>query len=647
MADWTPDDARKTYNIRQWSAGYFDVNDAGHLCVRVSGGLPGSEPTPELDLFELVKDISTTLTLPFLLRFSDILHDRVAVLCKAFATAMQQGNYQGQYTAVYPIKVNQQHSVIEHILADNQGGVGLEAGSKPELMTVMALHNRTDGIVVCNGYKDREYIRLALIGKRLGLRVYIVIEKLSELKLILEESQKLNIKPLLGVRVRLASVGAGKWQNTGGEKAKFGVTAAQLLSCVEQLREANRLECLQMLHFHLGSQLPNIHDIQNGLRECARYYAELHQLGAKISCVDVGGGLGVDYEGTCSRSFCSANYTVEEYAQNVVHAFWKICVGHELPHPDIVSESGRALTAHHAVLITNVVETNNVINVPNEQRPGASDPEILYDSWQKLQTLKDMSAKSAPEKSAPKKSLLAELYHDVQNYLSEAQRMYTNGELNLKQRAYAENIYFSCCKIIRDKLDPSARQQRELLDELNDKLADKYFCNFSVFQSIPDVWAIEQVFPIMPIHRLNEQPTRRGVIEDITCDSDGRIDHYVDNEGIESSLPLHEKLDAEPYLLGMFLVGAYQEILGDMHNLFGDTDSIDVAINQDGRYQLSQARKGDTVDSVLRYVHIDTKELLERYKTKLDAALDDGEEKQAMLAELENGLHGYTYLEDE
>ena len=642
MADWTPDDARKTYNIRQWSAGYFDVNDAGHLCVRPSGVLSASEPVPELDLFELVKDVSSTLTLPFLLRFSDILHDRVATLCKAFTTAMQQENYQGRYTAVYPIKVNQQYSVIEHILANNQGGVGLEAGSKPELMAVMALHNRTDGIVVCNGYKDREYIRLALIGKRLGMQVYIVIEKLSELKLILEESQKLNIKPLLGVRVRLASIGAGKWQNTGGEKAKFGVTAAQLLSCVEQLREARLLECLQMLHFHLGSQLPNIRDIQNGLCECARYYVELHQLGAKISCVDVGGGLGVDYEGTCSRSFCSTNYTLEDYAQNVVHAFWKICVGHGLPHPDIVSESGRALTAHHAVLITNVIETNSVTNLrsaPNGQGPETSDPKVLQDSWRILQTLKD-----TPEKSASGKSVLTELYHDVQHHLSEAQRMYTNGELNLKQRAYAENIYFSCCHLIRDKLDPAAKQYRELLDELNDKLADKYFCNFSVFQSIPDVWAIEQVFPIMPIHRLNEQPTRRGVIEDITCDSDGRIDHYVDNEGIESSLPLHEKRDGEAYLLGMFLVGAYQEILGDMHNLFGDTDSIDVAINQDGSYQLSQAKVGDTVDSVLRYVHIDTKELLERYKVKLDTAMDDGQEKQVMLTELENGLHGYTYL---
>ena len=636
MADWTPDDARKTYNIRQWSAGYFDINDAGHLIVHPSG----NTSSPQLDLYQLVKDVSTELTLPFLLRFSDILHDRVEVLCLAFNAAIQEDNYQGRYTAVYPIKVNQQRSVIEHILADNQGCVGLEAGSKPELMAVMALHNQDQGIVVCNGYKDREYIRLALIGRRLGLRVYIVLEKLSELKLVLEESQKLNIKPLLGVRVRLASIGAGKWQNTGGEKAKFGVSAAQLLNCVEQLRDANKLDCLQMLHFHLGSQLPNIRDIQKGLQECARYYAELHRVGAQINCVDVGGGLGIDYEGTHSRSFCSTNYNVEDYASSVVHAFAQICQQQDLPHPDIVSESGRALTAHHAVLITNVVETNSISseNGPaDELAPTQDAPAILRDIWKKWQVLKTSSTKMA----------LTELYHDVHQDLSEAQTQYINGNLSLTQRAFAEEVYISCSRIIRDKLDPSAKQHREMLDELNDKLADKYFCNFSVFQSVPDVWAIEQVFPIMPIHRLNEQPTRRGVIEDITCDSDGRIDHYVDNEGIESSLPLHEKQNDETYLLGMFLVGAYQEILGDMHNLFGDTDSVDVSINSDGSYQLSQARAGDTVDSVLRYVHIDAKALLKLYKTKLNAAIDDEQERSSFLDEIEDGLSGYTYLEDE
>jgi len=636
MASWTPDDARKTYNIRQWSAGYFDISDAGHLIVNSSR----EEDAAQLDLFQLVTDVSSQLTLPFLLRFSDVLHDRVAVLCQAFSQAMQHNDYQGRYTAVYPIKVNQQRSVIEHILEDNQGCVGLEAGSKPELLAVMALHNQRQGIVVCNGYKDREYIRLALIGQRLGLRVYIVLEKLSELKLVLEESQKLNIKPLLGVRVRLASIGSGKWQNSGGEKAKFGVSAAQLLTCVEQLRDANQLDSLQMLHFHLGSQLPNIRDIKKGLQECARYFAELHQLGAKISCVDVGGGLGVDYEGTSSRSFCSTNYSVEKYASTVVSAFKKICKQKGLPHPDIVSESGRALTAHHAVLVTNVVETTRVTTskaLTEETEADKYPSRLVSDILKKLQTLK----------TEVSKTMLTELFHDVQQDLSEAQSLYVDGELDLQQRAYIEEIYFSCCQLIQEKLDPSAKQHRAILDELHDKLADKYFCNFSVFQSVPDVWAIEQVFPIMPIHRLNEKPTRRGVIEDITCDSDGRIDYYVDNEGIESSLPLHVKHEDEPYLLGMFLVGAYQEILGDMHNLFGDTDSVDVSINADGSYQLAQARAGDTVESVLRYVHIDAQELLELYKTRLNSVIDDNQERKSYLLELENGLVGYTYLEDE
>jgi arginine decarboxylase len=397
------------------------------------------------------------------------------------------------------------------------------------------------------------------------------------------------------------------------------------------------LDSLKMVHFHLGSQLSNIRDIKKGMEECARYYAELHQLGANINCIDVGGGLGVDYEGTGSRSFCSTNYSVAEYADSVVHSVWKICEEHDLPHPDIVSESGRALTAHHAVLITNVVETNSVTTDLDVALPDDSAPLIVQEMWQKLESLE----------GSPSKAGLLELYHDVHHGLAEAQAMYISGVLNLKQRAYVENVYYLVCKMIRDKLDPTAKQHRGILDELNDKLADKYFCNFSVFQSVPDVWAIEQIFPIMPIHRLNEQPTRRGVIEDITCDSDGRIDHYVDNEGVESSLPLHTKNGDEPYLLGIFLVGAYQEILGDMHNLFGDTDSVNVSIHNDGSYEFSKATRGDTVDSVLRYVHIDTNELLALYKAKLDDNVKDEKERSTMLDELEAGLHGYTYLEDE
>jgi len=463
-----------------------------------------------------------------------------------------------------------------------------------------------------------------------------VIEKPSELTLVIEESQKLGIKPLLGMRVRLASIGAGKWQNTGGEKSKFGLSATQILQCIERLQDAELIDSLQMLHFHLGSQLPNIRDIQRGMRECARYYAELHNLGVMINCVDVGGGLGIDYEGTRSRSFCSINYSVAEYANNVVHALWEICESEGIPHPDIISESGRALTAHHAVLVTNVIDTGRAPDTDTIEAPDEDAPFIIHDMWQRYLELND------PEMSVP----LVEIYHDVHLGISEAQGMYAHGVLSLAQRAYAEQLYFSICQLIRRRLDPLARQHREMLDELNEKLSDKYFCNFSLFQSLPDVWAIEQIFPIVPLHRLDERPTRRAVIEDITCDSDGRIDHYVDSDGIEASLPLHDVRPGEPYLIGMFLVGAYQEILGDMHNLFGDTDSVDVNINSAGEIELTQPLRGDTVDSVLRYVRFDASELLELYRAKLQQAELDEARSQEFLAELEGGLYGYTYLEE-
>lgn len=606
------------------------MNKHGHLSIS-----PHGKEGPEVDLYELAKDATRQLALPILLRFTNILHDRVDTLCHAFQKAIADNHYQGGYTAVYPIKVNQQKTVVEQILEHGKDRVGLEAGSKPELMVVMALSSR-GSVIVCNGYKDREYIRLALIGKALGQRIYIVIEKPSELQRVLEESRKLGIEPLLGMRIRLASIGAGKWQNTGGEKSKFGLGAAQLLECIEALQQTGTVHCLQMLHFHLGSQLPNIRDIQRGLRECARYYAELHSLGIQINCIDVGGGLGIDYEGTRSRSYCSMNYSVNEYANNVVHAIWEICEERNLPHPDIISESGRALTAHHAVLVTNVIDTGCVPENTEPCMPTEEAPIILHDMWQYFQSLQSDDIAAS----------LAEVFHDINHVLSEAQSMYTHGVLTLAQRAWVEELYYLTCHQIRSRLNSGMKLYREILDELNEKLADKYFCNFSLFQSLPDVWAIKQIFPVVPLHRLDERPTRRAVIEDITCDSDGRIDNYVDSEGIESSLPVHEIKPGEPYLLGMFLVGAYQEILGDMHNLFGDTDSIDVTINAEGRYQLDNPIRGDTVDSVLRYVHFDASDLLKRLKQKLDSSELSEEQCKLFASELESGLTGYTYLED-
>ena len=630
MIGWSIQKARDTYNIAHWSGGYFDINGKGHLVCRPDA----RAEHPGIDMFELSREIKAAgLSLPVLVRFSDILRHRVETLCGAFDRAMQADGYRGHYTSVYPIKVNQQKSVVEKILARDDGRVGLEAGSKPELLAVLALSRQDGGVVVCNGYKDREYIRLALIGKELGHRVYIVVEKPSELDLVIQESKNLGVTPLIGLRMRLASIGAGKWQNTGGEKSKFGLSASQVLDAIARLRAANLLPSLQMMHFHMGSQIANIQDIQLGMREAARYYAEFRANGADIKVLNVGGGLGVDYEGTRSRSFCSMNYSVEEYAHNIVHALTKICAEKKLPHPGIVTESGRAMTAHHAVLVTNVVDTESAPGADSVPKATDNEPAIIRDLWQTFATLSDRS--------------IVEAYHDAAYRLTEAQGMFSHGVLTLAQRARAEQIYFAICWKVRELLQPASRTHREILDELNEKLADKYFCNFSLFQSMPDAWAIDQIFPVVPLNRLNEPPTRRAVLQDITCDSDGRLDLYVDGEGIDSTLPLHPLRENEPYLLGIFLVGAYQEILGDMHNLFGDTDSIHVELKPDGGYQLSQPQQGDTVDSVLRYVHFNADDLLASYRAKIERATSiSAKNRDTYLAELSEGLKGYTYLED-
>jgi len=634
MSDWDINNALSTYSVAYWSEGYFGINPLGHVVAH-----PDRKPDSSgIDLHQLAESFvrEQDITLPILVRFTDILNNRIDALHQSFTDAMTTDSYRGQYTAVYPIKVNQQAGVIQQIVEHGQERIGLEAGSKPELMAVLGL-SRAGGVIVCNGYKDREYIRLALIGRKLGYRIYIVIEKLSELELVIEESQALGIEPLLGIRVRLASIGSGKWQNTGGEKAKFGLSAAQVIRVTERLSETGMTGCLQMLHFHLGSQIANIRDIQRGMLECARYFVEMHRLGSNIRCVDVGGGLGVDYEGSRSRSFCSMNYSIQAYANNIVHALWEACEEYGLEHPDIITESGRAMTAHHAVLITNIIDTEQVPDSEIIAEPHTDDPMVLHDLWQCYAAIQDETSSRAA----------IEIFHDVKHWLGEAQSMYTHGVLSLEQRAYAEQLYFVTCQRVYKLLSVNNRVHREVMDELNEKLADKYFGNFSLFQSIPDVWAIDQIFPVLPLQRLNEEPTRRGVIEDITCDSDGRIDYYVDSEGIDTSLPLHEISHGEQYMIGIFMVGAYQEILGDMHNLFGDTDSINVALNEDGSYRISQLLRGDTVRSVLDYVHIKADSLLQNYQAKVAAAKLSQTERDFCLQHLEAGLGGYTYLEDD
>jgi arginine decarboxylase len=517
--------------------------------------------------------------------------------------------------------------VVEQIVAGDGDCVGLEAGSKPELMAVLA-SAPAGGVIVCNGYKDRAYIRLALIGRRLGYDVYIVIEKPSELDLVIAESADLDIEPLLGVRVRLAAVATGKWQNSGGAKSKFGLSAAQVLDLIERLRAHDSLHWLVLLHSHIGSQIPDLRDIHRGISEASRYYAEFHRLGARIRVIDVGGGLGIDYEGSRSQHSCSTNYDLGAYATEVMRPIARICAEHGLPEPMIFSESGRALTAHHAVLITDVIEREAPFS--DSVAEAAGDDELLT-------RLRDLAeAGSAPG--------IPQRFENAQLLLAEADERFAGGDLGLQQRAMAETLFYRIMRSARAGLRLSSRRHRDLLEQLNERLAERVFCNFSLFQSLPDVWAIGQIFPLMPLNRLDEQPERAALVHDLTCDSDGCIETYVDQDGVERTLMLHPPRPGEPYLLGIFLVGAYQEILGDMHNLFGDTDAVNVELTPDGGYRLTDPEPGDSVDELLRYVHFDPEAMLDSYLRRLRAQGVAASDIDSYFRELKAGLRGYTYL---
>jgi arginine decarboxylase len=625
MTDWSPDLARKTYSIPHWADGYFDVDAQGRIAVRPKGANGPSIALPEV----INASLAQGGNLPVLVRFPDILGDRLSKLQAAFAQAQQDWDYPGGYTAVYPIKVNQ-HAGVAGTLASHHGeGFGLEAGSKPELMAVLAL-SRPGGLIVCNGYKDREYIRLALIGRKLGLETFIVIEKPSELKVALEEAAALGVKPGLGVRMRLASLGAGKWQNSGGDKAKFGLDPRQLLTLWKELRDSGMGDCLKLLHFHMGSQISNVRDIAAGMREATRYFVELSRLGANISHVDVGGGLGIDYEGTRSRSYNSVNYGIHHYASSIVQPLAEACRAEGLAPPRIVTECGRAMTAHHAVLVTNVSEV--------EQAPEGRVPEPHNDESNPVRQLRELHEEMAQRPAV-------EVFHEASQAHAEGLSLYALGQIDLVQRARIDDLFYAIAHAVKARLTYDEKSHRDLLDELNERLVDKYFVNFSVFESMPDVWAIDQVFPITPIERLDEAPTRRGIIADLTCDSDGKIDTYVENEDLDSSLPLHELRKGESYRLAFFLVGAYQEILGDIHNLFGDTDAIEVRCEGDG-FAISQQRRGDTTDVMLDYVGYKLADLRREYAAKVDAANLPATEGDALKAALETGLTAYTYLDD-
>ncbi len=611
----------QTYGVNRWGEGYFGINPAGRVTVR-----PDPEHGAEIDLYDLTRElVDYGMRLPLLVRFNDILNHRVRTLCSAFADAAASLDYAGGYRAVYPIKVNQQRSVVEQIVAGGSDCVGLEAGSKPELMAVLA-SAPSGGAIVCNGYKDRQYVRLALIGCRLGYDVYIVIEKLSELDLVFAEAAELGIEPLLGVRVRLATIASGKWQNSGGPKSKFGLSAAQVLVLVQRLRERGSLHWLALLHSHIGSQIPDLRDIHHGVTEAARYFAELHRLGADIRVIDVGGGLGIDYEGSRSQHYCSTNYDLAAYATEVLRPIARICAESALPQPMVFSESGRAMTAHHAVLITDIIERE----APFVADLGADvDDELLH---RLRELLERGDGNDAPQR-----------LHNAQALLAEANERFAAGDLDMQRRAQAESLFFAVAQAVRGDLRLGSRRHRETLEKINRALAERVFCNFSLFQSLPDVWAIDQVFPLMPLHRLDEAPHRAVLVHDLTCDSDGCIEQYVDQDGVESTLMLHEP-NAQPYLLGVFLVGAYQEILGDMHNLFGDTDAVNIELDGQGGYRLSGPERGDSVDELLRYVHFEPQQMLEQYRHKLANSGANMAERDSWFRELKAGLHGTTYL---
>lgn len=621
--------ARERFRVPVWSEGYFDISADGRLVCR-----PGRDPAVELCLPTLVRAAAEAgLHTPLLMRFPDILADRVRRLCRAFDAACARHGYPGAYTAVYPIKVNQQRCVVEHIVQALPGRVGLEAGSKPELMAVMAQtfyrgQGNGPATIVCNGYKDREYIRLALIGSQLGKRVIIVVEKPDELDHVLEQAADLGVDPYLGVRLRLASIAKGRWQNSGGEKSKFGLSAAQVLALLDRLRSAGRLDCLRALHFHVGSQVADLDDLRLAVREAARVFQDLRALGAPLEVFDAGGGLAVDYEGRRSDGEFSMNYDLEAYADTLVAAVVEACAG--APAPELITESGRALTAHHAVLITDVVGVER-------SEPAALPP--AANAW----TRRLQEAAAAAELVAA--DAAEALYAQVDDVAQGAQRAYLDGALDLAGRAAVEAAVLAVQRRLAARLAAIA-PEHPLRARLDERLADKYFCNFSLFQSLPDVWGIGQVFPVLPLERLDEPLDRRGVLHDLTCDSDGQINAYPQDGTVLPTLPLHAPRPGERYHLGVFLVGAYQEILGDMHNLFGDTNSINVVLSHGGGYRLEGAEPGDRIDQLLEHVHYDPHRLLAQYKLKLERSRLGPAERQLYYLELAAGLAGYSYLEE-
>jgi len=628
---WKLSDAFETYRVNEWGKGYFGINNLGNVTV-----MPTKDPEACIDLKELIDQLQARgIQLPILVRFTDILRHRVSEIHAAFQKSIEEFDYKGKYCCVYPIKVNQQRHVVEEILDFGKPfQFGLEAGSKPELLAVMALTNGGNTPIICNGFKDEEFIHMTMLARKIGKNIIPVVEKFTELELICKQAEITGVRPVIGIRAKLAARGAGRWRSSAGYRSKFGLTLTEMLEAVDYLKQRGMVDCLQLVHFHLGSQITNIRSIKAALTEVGRVYTEMHRIGANVNYIDVGGGLGIDYDGSQSDFESSINYTLQEYANDVVFRIKSVCDEAGVPHPTIISESGRAMVGYHSLLVFDVVGVSNFDRYTVPPQVPDDGPQQLADLFAIFQDLK--------------KKNLQESYHDALQAVDEAVNMFNLGTINIEQRALIERLFWAVCsKILRmvRELDYTPEE----LQGLESMLSDTYFCNFSVFQSMPDSWAIKQLFPIMPIHRLTENPTRKAVLGDITCDSDGKIDQFIDLRDVRNTLQLHE-FTGKPYYLGAFLLGAYQEILGDLHNLFGDTNAVHVSLDENNHLNIDEVIKGDTVREVLAYVQYKADELTDRIRKDVEKAVKLGTisiaESREFLDFYQSGLEGYTYLEE-
>ena len=630
MRKWRIEDSEELYNITGWGTSYFSINDAGHVVVT-----PRRDGVT-VDLKELVDELQLRdVASPMLLRFPDILDNRIEKMSSCFKQAAEEYGYKAENFIIYPIKVNQMRPVVEEIISHGKKfNLGLEAGSKPELHAVIAVNTDSDSLIVCNGYKDESYIELALLAQKMGKRIFLVVEKMNELKLIAKMAKQLNVQPNIGIRIKLASSGSGKWEESGGDASKFGLTSSELLEALDFMESKGLKDCLKLIHFHIGSQVTKIRRIKTALREASQFYVQLHSMGFNVEFVDIGGGLGVDYDGTrSSNSEGSVNYSIQEYVNDSISTLVDVSDKNGIPHPNIITESGRALTAHHSVLIFEVLETATLPEWDDEEEIAPDAHELvqeLYSIWDSLNQNK-----------------MLEAWHDAQQIREEALDLFSHGIVDLKTRAQIERLYWSITREI-NQIAGGLKHAPDEFRGLSKLLADKYFCNFSLFQSLPDSWAIDQIFPIMPIQRLDEKPERSATLQDIACDSDGKIANFISTRNVAHYLPVHSLKKTEPYYLAVFLVGAYQEILGDMHNLFGDTNAVHVSVNEKG-YNIEQIIDGETVAEVLDYVQYNPKKLVRTLETWVTKSVKEGkislEEGKEFLSNYRSGLYGYTYLE--